>query len=133
MAEAGSAPGPSELHQARAQLSEAQRRIDRATRELELATKLEARLQALLATPSKGRGPSSAARSGTEVEATDILLQAELRAAEILNATAGPDPSTTGPVAISAGTARALEHHFQALADIEESLVALARRALELP
>ena len=111
----------------RAELREAQQRIDRAARQLELAAQLEARLETVLLGPSP-------ARHATELQATGILLEAELRAAEILNASADPEGGAPGPAVPSIGTdvARAIEHHLQALADVEKSLVELGTRALQL-
>ena len=122
-------PGPSELAAVRASLSGAQQRIERATRQLELATELEARLRALLLAPSLPEVlvPASPARQSAELEATGILLKAELRAAEILSA-----PGGSGTATIGSDAARALEHHLLALADVEEGLVELGRRALQL-
>jgi len=120
----------------RAELREAQQRIDRAARQLELAAQLEARLETVLLGPSPEGftlGPSPA-RHATELQATGILLEAELRAAEILNASADPEGGAPGPAVPSIGTdvARAIEHHLQALADVEKSLVELGTRALQL-
>lgn len=116
----------------RAELDEAQERIDRATRQLELAAELEARLGTVLQAPSVEGVPlvPSAARQTTELEATGVLLEAELRAAEILNASAGPVPAGTGSEVPSMGSevARAIEHHLRALAEVERNLVELGTR-----
>ena len=83
--------------------------------------------------PGLPLGPSPG-RHATELQATGILLEAELRAAEILNASADREGGTAGPDVSSIGTdvARAIEHHLQALADVEKSLVELGTRALQL-
>jgi hypothetical protein len=111
-------------------------RIARATRQLELAAQLEARLEALLGSPALGglRPPVSAEREEAELAATEVILQAELRAAAILNATSGPglDDGRHRPVPISPGPARALGEQLAALAKVEEDLVELARQALQL-
>ncbi len=128
-------PEPFELLSLRAELSQAQQRIERATRQLELAAQLEARLEAVLQGPSSTALPvgPSPGRHDTELQATGILLEAELRAAEILNASADREGGT-GPDVSSIGTdvARAIEHHLQALAGVEKSLVELGTRALQL-
>jgi hypothetical protein len=143
MTEVGGLGEPPELRVLRASVGEAHGRVERATRRLELATELEARLEALLQAPSLsetlvGRSPE---RDAAEVEATGILLQAELRAAEILNSSAvpapavrGPDPGPTGSAAVtlSPDAVRALQRHLEVVTELEESLVELARRALEL-
>lgn len=136
MSEVGGVPEPFELLSLRSELSEAQQRIDRATRQLELAAQLEARLETVLegpALPELALGPSPG-RHATELQATGILLEAELRAAEILNASASREGGAAGPDISSIGTdvARAVEHHLQALADVEKSLVELGTRALQL-
>ena len=102
----GRAPEPFELLSLRADLDEAQQRIDRATRQLELAAELEARLATVLQAPSVEGVPlvPSAARQTTELEATGVLLEAELRAAEILDASAGPVPAGTGSEVPSMGS-----------------------------
>jgi hypothetical protein len=110
---------------------EAQERIDRATRQLELAYELEARLQALLEGRSGQGVPllASPERQAAELEATGILLKAELRAAKILNATGGPTgPSSYTPAAIDLDADRALEVHLSQLADIETALAAIGRQ-----
>jgi hypothetical protein len=136
MTEVGSAPEPFELLSLRADLSEAQQRIERATRQLELAAELEARLETVLQATSAPGIPlaPSPARQATELEATGILLEAELRAAEILNASGSPGARANGSDAPSIGSdvARAIEHHLRALADVERSLVELGTRALQL-
>ncbi len=136
MTEVSGAPEPFELLSLRAELGEAQQRIDRATRQLELAAQLEARLETVLQGPSLPGSPlgPSPGRHATELQATGILLEAELRAAEILNATGGREAGAAGPDVPSIGTdvARAIEHHLQALADVEKSLVELGTKALQL-
>jgi hypothetical protein len=126
---------PPEVVELRANLIEVQERIDRANRQLELAAELEARLRLLLEAPSPPMTllPSSPERESAELDATRALLQAELRAAAILNASGGPDPvgAGTDPVTVGPGTARALVHHLRELAVVEERLVGLARRALQ--
>jgi hypothetical protein len=122
---------PPELVAVRASVSQAQGRIDRATRQLELAHELEARLQALLEGRSgQGVPPlASPERHAAEVEATAILLKAELRAAKILNATGNPEgPSTYTAATIDLDAARALEVQLSQLADIETSLAAIGKQ-----
>jgi hypothetical protein len=130
------APEPFELLSLRAELSEAQQRIERATRQLELAAQLETRLEVVLQGPSVPGFPlgPSPGRHTTELQATGILLEAELRAAEILNATADQEGGLAGPEisSIGADVARAIEHHLQALAEVEKSLIELGTRALQL-
>lgn len=109
----------------RASLRAAQERIDRASRQLELAAETEARLQAVV----EGRSGSvvpllpSPEPQAAELEATDILLEAELRAAKILSASGSSDRAAVG-----IDEARALVNHLGQLADIEASLVELASR-----
>jgi hypothetical protein len=114
---------------------EAQKQIERTTRQLELAADLEARLQLALEAPS-GQGaplPPSPERRLAEVEATWALLQAELRAANILNRSGSRhDPSPCKPAAINPEAARALEDHLAELADIEAGEAALAATARQL-
>jgi hypothetical protein len=128
-AETASAPwaDPPELVAVRASMSEAQERVDRATRQLGLAAELEARLRALLEEQSgQGVPPvASPERQAAELEATAILLKAELRAAKILNDSGNPD--SYKPAAIELESARALEGHLAQLADIEVTMAAIAR------
>jgi hypothetical protein len=128
VSEFGGLAEPSELRLLRANVSKAQERVDRATRRLELAAELEARLNALLqaqALPATLR-PASPEREATELEATQILLQAELRAAQILNGSEEP-----GGLSIPPEVARALQLRLRAIAEFEDGLVELARRALQ--
>ena len=132
-AETAGAPwaNPPELIAVRDGVSEAQQRIERATRQLELAGELEARLQALLkCAPGKGvPAVASPERRAAELEATRILLKAELRAAKILNDTGNPDgPGSYTPAAIGLVAARALEGHLAQLADIEATLASIGRQ-----
>lgn len=122
---------PPELIAVRDNVRQAQERIDRATRQLELAGELEARLQALLkGGPGQGVPPvASPERRAAELEATGILLKAELRAAKILNDTGNPDgPGSYTPAAIELEAARALAGHLAQLADIEATLAAIGRQ-----
>ena len=75
---------PAELVALRASVNGAQERVDRATRQLKLAAELEARLEDLLQAPSVSQilPPASPERQAAELEATAVLLRAELRAAE---------------------------------------------------
>ena len=74
----------------------------------------------------------SPGRHTTELQATGILLEAELRAAEILNATADQEGGLAGPEisSIGADVARAIEHHLQALAEVEKSLIELGTKSV---
>jgi hypothetical protein len=123
--------GAPELAALRANVREAEGRIDRATRQLELAAEIEARLQVPLE-EQPGQGPPrlhSLERQTAELEATWILLQAELRAAKILNGSGRRDHAGTyKPAAINPDKARALEDHLAQLADIEAALAATARQ-----
>jgi hypothetical protein len=124
---------PPELVAVRASVREAQERVDRATRQLELAAELEARLGTmLLAQPPLGllRAPSPQ-REAIELEATRMLLQAELRAAKILNNPDDPELAMR-PSAISSELARALAGHLEELTDIESGLIEIARQFVEL-
>jgi hypothetical protein len=115
-------------------MGEAQGRIDRATRQLELAAELEARLRALLEGRSGQDVPTvpSPGRQAAELEATAILLKAELRAAKILNDTGNPDGlARYTPTTIELDAARALEGHLAQLADIEATLAAVARQLVQ--
>jgi hypothetical protein len=132
-ADTASAPwaDPPELIAVRDNVRQAKERIDRATRQLELARELEARLQALLrGGPGEGVPPvASPERRAAELEATQILLKAELRAAKILNDTGNPDGAGSyAPAAIELEAARALEGHLAQLADIETTLAAIGRQ-----
>jgi hypothetical protein len=135
-AETASAPwaDPPELISLRAEIGAAQGRIDRATRQLELAAELEARLRALLEGRS-GRGVPpvpSPGRQAAELEATAIILRAELRAAKILNDTGNPEGGGSyRPTTIELDAARALEGHLAQLADIEATLAAIARQLVQ--
>ena len=101
---------PAELVALRARVREAQERVDRATRQLELAAEHEARRAA-------------------EFKATEILLKAELRAAQILNGAGSPDgPGSYNPAGIDLEAARVLEEHLARLASIEAAVVAIARQ-----
>ena len=128
---------PPELIALRSNLEAVQRRVNRATHQLELAGELEVRLEALLRAPFllDPRSPRSQEHQVAEQEATGILLAAELRAAAILNA-AGPSDQdaepgrTQGAAALTADVAGPLRDQLRALAGIEDSLVDLARRAL---
>jgi hypothetical protein len=114
----------------RASLEVAQERVDLASRQLALAEELEARLQMLLAEPS---GPEvsplpSPERQAAELEATGILLQAELHAAKILNDSSSPIiGGTDNPVVISAPVGRAVEDHLAQLIELETELAQIAR------
>jgi hypothetical protein len=122
-----------------------QRRIDRATRQLALAAELEERLGTVLQAPPEPPATEapltlaapapplarSPARQAMELEATSVLLEAELRAAEILNAS-GTATGGSGTPSFGTDVARAIEHQLQALAEIERSLVELGTRALQL-
>ena len=129
-AETGSAPwaDPPELVAVRAGIREAQERIDRATRQLGLAAELEARLRSLLEEQSgQGVPPvASPERQAAELEATAILLKAELRAAKILNDSGNPD--SYKPAAIELEAARAIEGHLAQLAEIETTMAAIAKQ-----
>jgi hypothetical protein len=129
-AETGSAPwaDPPELVAVRADMREAQERIDRATRQLGLAAELEARLRSLLEEQSgQGVPPvASPERQAAELEATAILLKAELRAAKILNDSGNPD--SYKPAAIELEAARAIEGHLAQLAEIETTMAAIANQ-----
>jgi hypothetical protein len=129
VSEFGGLAEPSELRLLRAKVGTAQDRVERASRRLELAADLEARLNALLqaaALPVALR-PASPEREATELEATQVLLQAELRAARILNGSQEP-----GPPAISPEVAHALQLRLRDIAELEDGLVELGRRALQL-
>ncbi len=129
---ASAASEPFELLALRADLTEAQRRIDRAGRQLDLAAELEARLRTVLEAPPLSGAPpaTSPVRQATELEATGILLEAELRAAEILTRASGAMPGSDVP-SIGTDVARAIEHHLQALADVERNLIELGTKALQ--
>jgi hypothetical protein len=125
---------PPELVAVRASVTQAQERIERATRQLELAAELEVRLHALLkGAPGQGVPPvASPERRAAELEATGILLKAELRAAKILNDTANPDgPGSYTPAAIELEAARALEGHLAQLGDIEAALAGMGRQLIQ--
>jgi hypothetical protein len=121
---------PAELVAARASVEEAQERVDLASRQLALAEELEARLQMLLQEPS---GPEttplpSPERQAAELEATGILLEAELRAAKILNGSGTPgNGGADNPRAVTAPVARAVEDHLLQLIDLEVELAQIAR------
>jgi len=132
-AETASAPwaDPPELVAVLASLREAQERIDRATKQLELAAELEARLRALLEGRSGQELPllGSPERQAAELEATGILLKAELRAAKILNySRSRGDSDSYRRAAIDLDAARALEGQLGQLADIEATLAAIGRQ-----
>lgn len=112
-------------------MRKAQERVDRAIRELKLAAELEGRLQAQLeGQPGQGApSPPSPERQAAELEATAILLKAELRAAKILNDSGSSDrPGSYGPAAINLGAASALEVQLAQLADIEVALAEIGER-----
>ena len=118
---------PPELVAVRASVNEAQERIDRATRQLELAAEHEADLQANLAGPSGQGVPPvpSPERQAAELEATAILLKAELRAAKILNDLGNPSDEPGGT---EREARRELEGHLAQLADLEATLAAIGRQ-----
>jgi hypothetical protein len=124
VSEVGSPSEPPEVLAVRASLRAAQERVDKATRQLGLAAELEQRLEALVESPSLPEALvlPSPEREAAELEATGILLEAELRAAKILN---GPGPAALGPDA-----AHALAQLLSELAGTEQRLVELGRQAL---
>lgn len=133
----GSAPWaePPELVALRGALRATQDRVDRASRKLELAAQLRARLEPLVETPlaTTVLPAPSPERAAAEAEATGIILHAELEAARILNATGqgGTDGNELRGLdhgSISPGTASAAELYLGRLSDIETGLVELGRR-----
>jgi hypothetical protein len=127
---------PSDLVRVRAQLEVVQGRIDRANRQLQLSAQLTARMQALLQAPAASEllpASPSPARQAAELEATQILLQAELRAGEIISGAPPPGPAANGPAALEVRpeVAQVVEERIWAFADVEGRLVELASKALQ--
>jgi hypothetical protein len=125
---------PPELVAVRAGVAEAQERVVRATRQLELAAELEARLQSLLdGRTVEGVPPvPSPQRRAAELKATGILLKAELRAAKILNSAGSPgNPGSYKPAALDVEAAQALEEQLAQLADVESALALIGRELID--